>query len=107
MNKYGEQLYCTTQYLQSRFHYTKKKDTTEQITLQIKIFKSNGEMLCGASSPIGFTFEQKVTLSGKSGTCTILGWGNKSGTSYSVGNYRYEIWMNDNELLSTSIVTFK
>lgn len=107
LNKYGEQLYCTTQYLQSRFHYTKKKDTTEQITLQIKIFKSNGEMLSGASSPIGFTFEQKVTLSGKSGTCTILGWGNKSGTSYSVGNYRYEIWMNDNELLSTSIVTFK
>ena len=107
LNKYGEQLYCTTQYLQSKFHYTKKKDTTEQITLQIKIFKSNGEMLSGASSPIGFTFEQKVTLSGKSGTCTILGWGNKSGTSYSVGNYRYEIWMNDNELLSTSIVTFK
>lgn len=107
LNKYGEQLYCTTQYLQSRFHYTKKKDTTEQITLQIKIFKPNGEMLSGSSSPKGFTFDQKVTLSGKSGTCTILGWGNKSGTSYSVGNYRYEIWMNDNELLSTSIVTFK
>lgn len=107
LNKFGEQLYCTTQYLQSKFHYTKNMDTTEQITLQIKIFKPNGEMLSGGSSPKGFTFEQKVTLSGKIGSCIILGWGNKSGTLYSVGNYRYEIWMNNNELLSTSIVTFK
>lgn len=107
LNKFGEQLYCTTQYLQPKFHYTKKMDTTEQITLQIKIFRPNGKMLSGETSPKGFTFEQKVTLSGKSGTCTIPGWGNKSGTLYSVGNYRYEIWINGNELLSTSIVTFK
>lgn len=106
LTNFGRQLYSDTQYLRARVTFKKPSANAESITLQVKIYKPDNSLAQGKSSPVGCTFEQKISLSGKENTVNLTGWGNKNGTSYKVGDYRYEIW-HEGKMLFSKIITIK
>ena len=99
---YGAQLYQDTKYLKAKVDFKRKKDANEKMKFQIKILLPNGTMLRGGSSPAGYTFEQEISLAGKSGHFFTLGWGNSEGSSYTPGAYTYEIWYNGKKVFATT-----
>lgn len=106
LTAYGQQLRTDMQYLQSKVFYRKESGATLQAKWQVKLFRPDGTLVQGSTSPAGCTFEQEVTLNGTSGTVELLGWGSRNGDAYVAGNYRYEIWHNGNRL-SSSVVKVK
>ena len=100
---YGQQLYSDMQYLTGKVSYRKQSATQETVTLQVKIIRPNGTVNRGDTSPTGYSFEQKVTLSEKEGAFETLGWGSTSKKSYPPGTYHYEIWMDGTKLYSRAI----
>lgn len=107
LTNYGAQLYSDTQYLKAKIYYQKKAASTESFNLRVKIFNPNGTLVKGKTSPENCTFEQRIVLSGKEGSFLLSSWGNKEGTLYSAGSYRYEIWLNNTKLLYATMVNIK
>ena len=107
MRNYGSQLYSDTQYLRAKVFYQKPTASTESFKLKVKIFNPDGSLSRGGGSPTGYTFEAQLLLSGKEGSFFLTGWGNKEGTLYTAGNYRYEIWLDGTKLLYATMVNIK
>lgn len=107
LRNYGSQLYSDTQYLRAKVSYRKPTASTESFKLKVKIFNPDGSLNRGSVSPAGYTFETQLLLSGKEGSFLLTGWGNKEGTVYTAGNYRYEIWLNGTKLLYATMVNIK
>lgn len=103
LTEYGQQLYSDIQYLQPRITYKKRSANAETLKLQVKIIRPDGTLLRGSTSPEEYTFEENLTLSGREGNCVIMGWGNKEGTAYPAGTYRYEIWHEGAKIYTTNI----
>ena len=76
-----KQLYSTYDGdLQNKFYYTYK----------------DGTLKTGSSSPSGYSYSSKITISGNSPQVfTLSGWGSKTAGHWSIGNYRFEIWYGD------------
>lgn len=106
LTDFGQQLYSDMQYLKPKITYAKKTEATESFTLKVKIFRPDGTLVRGSTSPADCTFEQQVKVTGKDGTFWTMGWGNKNGTAYTAGTYRYEIWSNGTKLY-TRMITVK
>lgn len=100
---YGQQLYSDIQYLIGKVSYRRQSATPETVTLQVKIVTPNGTVVRDNTSPTGYSFEQKITVSEKEGTFKTTGWGSSKGKSYPPGTYHYEIWMNGTKLYTKSI----
>lgn len=107
LRNYGSQLYSDTQYLRAKVFYQKPTASTESFKLKVKIFNPDGSLSRGGGSPAGYTFETQLLLSGKEGSFFLTGWGNKEGTLYTAGNYRYEIWLDGTKLLYATMVNIK
>lgn len=107
LRNYGSQLYSDTQYLRAKVFYRKPTAATESFKLKVKIFNPDGSLSRGGGSPTGYTFETQLLLSGKEGSFFLTGWGNKEGTLYTAGNYRYEIWLDGTKLLYATMVNIK
>lgn len=107
LRNYGSQLYSDTQYLRAKVFYQKTTASTESFKLKVKIFNPDGSLSRGGGSPAGYTFETQLLLSGKEGSFFLTGWGNKEGTLYTAGNYRYEIWLDGTKLLYATMVNIK
>lgn len=107
LRNYGSQLYSDTQYLRAKVFYQKPTASTKSFKLKVKIFNPDGSLNRGSVSPAGYTFETQLLLSGKEGSFLLTGWGNKEGTLYTAGNYRYEIWLNGTKLLYATMVNIK
>ena len=107
LRDYGKQLYENTNYLKAKAYYKKASALTESFNLKVKIFNPDGSLKRGKSSPQGYTFEDRVVLSGKAGSCLLTGWGNDKGTTFPAGTYRYEIWLNGTKLLHATTITIK
>lgn len=107
LRNYGSQLYSDTQYLRAKVFYQKPTASTESFKLKVKIFNPDGSLSRGGGSPTGYTFETQLLLSGKEGSFFLTGWGNKEGTLYTAGNYRYEIWLDGTKLLYATMVNIK
>ena len=107
LRNYGSQLYSDTQYLRAKVSYRKPTASTESFKLKVKIFNPDGSLNRGSVSPAGYTFETQLLLSGKEGSFLLTGWGNKEGTVYTAGNYRYEIWLDGTKLLYATMVNIK
>lgn len=92
---YGETIWdFKTKYLTPRITIKPFKGTGTY-TVYVKLYK-DGSLRTGTSSPSGYTYSSKVTISGNSSQVFILpGWGSKTAGFWSMGEYRFEIWYGD------------
>ena len=92
---YGYNIYShNTMYLTPQITYT-SIDEEKYITLKIKLYRPNGELSKGTSSPDGFSFETQFYIQNGTNTKVLTGWGNDQKGNWDSGNYRFEIWYND------------
>lgn len=92
---YGETIWdFKTKYLTPRITVKPFKGTGTY-TVYVKLYK-DGSLRTGTSSPSGYTYSSKVTISGNSSQVfTLPGWGSKTAGFWSMGEYRFEIWYGD------------
>ena len=92
---YGETIWdFKTKYLTPRITVKPIKSTGTH-TVYVKLYK-NGTLSTGTSSPTGYTYSSKVTISGSSSQVfTLAGWGSSTAGHWSMGEYRFEIWYGD------------
>lgn len=92
---YGETIWdFKTKYLTPRIT-VKPIKSTGTYTVYVKLYK-DGSLSTGTSSPSGYTYSSKVTISGNSSQVfTLSGWGSKTAGNWSMGEYRFEIWYDD------------
>ena len=92
---YGETIWdFKTKYLTPRITVKPFKGTGTY-TVYVKLYK-DGSLRTGTSSPSGYTYSGKVTISGNSSQVfTLPGWGSKTAGFWSMGEYRFEIWYGD------------
>lgn len=92
---YGETIWdYKAKYLTPRITIKPFK-STGTYTVYVKLYKE-GSLCTGTSSPSGYTYSSKVTISGNSSQVfTLSGWGYKTAGNWSVGEYRFEIWYGD------------
>lgn len=76
---------------------------TGEVTIYSKIYRPDGTMMTGNSSPDGYTTSDGADFDkGNGNAITFPGWGNADGGSYTEGTYRWELWYNDKRLYSTN-----
>ena len=92
---YGETIWdYKTKYLTPRIT-VKPFKSTGTYTIYVKLYK-DGSLSTGTSSPSGYSYSNKVTISGNSSQVfTLSGWGSKTAGNWSTGEYRFEIWYDD------------
>ena len=92
---YGETIWdYKTKYLTPRIT-VKPFKSTGTYTIYVKLYK-DGSLRTGSSSPSGYSYSSKVTISGNSSQVfTLSGWGSKTAGHWSTGEYRFEIWYGD------------
>lgn len=92
---YGETIWdYKTKYLTPRIT-VKPIKSTGTYTIYVKLYK-DGSLRTRTSSPSGYSYSSKVTISGNSSQVfTLSGWGSKTAGHWSTGEYRFEIWYDD------------
>lgn len=103
-NDYGSTLYASDiKYLYAKAYIQSLTNTSRDLTLYVKIYKPDGTLMTGSSSPSGYTNSFSKTITSSSTYVLLNGWGNKNGGTYTPGQYRYEIWYQNNKLYSTHV----
>lgn len=94
LNSYGSTLYSADmRYLSAKITYNGPSSEVEK-TVKIKIYKPDGTLDTGSSSPSGYTRQRDVTFKpGTGNTAYLGGWGNNDQSLYPAGTYTYEIWI--------------
>lgn len=105
INDYGSTLYSSElRYLKPKLYYNGLASEKKTIKLFWKIYKGDGTLSRGSSSPEGYTSSSEYTIyPGNGNTINLLGWGNDDGGTYPVGTCRYELWYNGNCLFSKQV----
>lgn len=108
INDYGSTIYASdVKYLFMRLYCSNLSNSTKKVTLYQKIYKPDGTLMKGSSSPSGYTYSAEVTLNTNTTYVPLSGWGNKSGGAYVPGTYKFEIWYNSNKLYNTTFTLYK
>jgi len=96
ITSWGKTLYSSQmRYLYLRITYNCNTNAQHEIKLFTKIFKPDGTLSSGTSSPEGYTMKKIFTSVGEKKqkvTQDLNGWGNNTQSIYSAGNYRIELW---------------
>lgn len=102
---YGSTLYAQDiKYLCGRITYDGKCSSSKSLTLYVKIYKPDGTLMSGSSSPAGYTYSWSTTVySGSGKTMNVGGWGNDSGTTYTNGTYRWEVWYDGSKIYENAV----
>lgn len=66
--------------------------------LSIKIFDKEGELCQGSSSPHDCSYLEEISVSLGKNSEELKGWGNDKLGNWSSGDYRIEVWYNNNKL---------
>ncbi|MDR0894450.1 MAG: hypothetical protein LBN06_04020 [Prevotellaceae bacterium] len=94
LTDYGKNIYSrNTMYLEPKIFYTGL--VHKAITLNVKLFKPNGSLSTGNSSPPGYSFSRNSTFRTGKDSLTLSGWGGNDKGHWSKGNYRIEFWYGD------------
>lgn len=103
LTSYGGTLYADEmRYATPKLTYNCTR-AASNITLYTKIYRPDGTMMIGSSSPSGYTTSDDADFEkGTSNTLELPGWGSKDGGSYHKGTYRWELWYKNKKLISTS-----
>lgn len=100
---YGNKIYSrNTMYLKPKIYYTGVVSGTK--TLKVKLYKPNGSLSQGNSSPSGCSYDDSFYISSYSTTETLKGWGGQYKGHWDPGTYRIEIWY-ENTCLKTKSFT--
>lgn len=96
---FGETMYTDDmRYLACKIYYNGGSSEVTK-TLYIKIYKPDGTLSTGSSSPDGYTRKREVTFYAGSNNVTDLGgWGNSDESIYPSGTYRYEFWLDGKKI---------
>ncbi len=101
INPYGSKLYASDmKYLGTKAYITPKINSSKTITLGVKIYRPDGTIMQGASSPDKYTKKHTATIYNSTTSIDLGGWGNATTSIYTAGTYRYEIWYNGSKLHS-------
>lgn len=103
----GEKIYSDWQFLTPGIRYDNLGEEGKAITLQFKILDPSGNLLQGAKSPSGYTYEIKTQIEGgykKNKIFSLYGWGNSNGNYYVPGKYTYQIWCNGKMLYNSLLI---
>ncbi len=95
INSFGSTLYRNQlRYLKPRIKFDSFLDYGKDFKIHVKMYRPNGVLDQGSSSPSGYTFSDEIYLKSNSRnqTARLKGWGTKEPGSYSIGTYRFEIW---------------
>lgn len=104
ISDYGQALYeGKVQYLKPRIYYNGKYSSNQEAVLYVRYFKSSGGLVCGSSSPVGFSFKESVTIKSGSNSIVLTGFGNEAATLYKEGTCKAEIWIDGEKLYETDI----
>lgn len=91
INSYGSTIYSSdTRYLSPRIYVNVKVSGT--YTIYVKLFRPNGTMSTGGSSPSGYTFSDTISLYTYTTYVNLLGWGNNTPGHWPSGTYRWEFY---------------
>ena len=74
------------------------------VTFDIKVLNPNGTLNTGTSSPSGYSYSSTVRLNaGNDQTIRLSGWGSSTSSTYSAGQYIFEVWYNGFRLISERV----
>ena len=76
-------------------------------TFYIKLFRPDGNMSIGESSPTGYSFSSTAYIGSGKGSARLSSWGNKTKGHWADGAYRIEIWYDNSCISSRSFVIYK
>ncbi len=105
INPYGSSLTANEiKYLSPRIHYDGRLMQSRNITVNVKIYRPDGTLMSGSSSPDGYSYSANINVVPGMGNSTVVSaWGNSAGGTYSPGLYNVEIWYGERMLYSKSV----
>lgn len=108
LTSYGGTLYADElKYATPKLTYTCSRSVSN-VTLYTKIYRPDGTMMTGSSSPSGYTTSDEADFEkGNSQTLVLPGWGNNDGGSYQKGLYRWELWYKSKRLISSTFQVYE
>lgn len=102
---FGKTIYSyQTKYLQPKLYVSVNTPGTYKI--YHKLYKPDGKLSTGSSSPSGYTSSREVTLNSYTSYVYMLGWGNNTAGTWKSGNYRWEFWYNGNKIGEKSFTIY-
>lgn len=91
VTNYGNTLYSSsTMYLEPKIYY--EGISGGFTTLYIKLYKPNGQLSTGSSSPSGYSYSTSLYIITGNNNSTLGGWGSSTRGHWDRGTYRIEIW---------------
>lgn len=94
-------------YLKPKLYYHGLSASNQNLVFYYRIFTSSGTMICGDSSPQGYSLKESVTIKPGYNSLLLSGWGKSGGGAYEVGNNKYEIWLDGEKLYETKFFVKK
>lgn len=89
-------------YLKPKMYYHGLSNSTQNLTLYYRIYDSTGTMVCGDSSPSGYSQKENVTIKYGYNTYYMSGWGTEKGGTYKSGTNKYEVWLDGEKIYETT-----
>ena len=100
LNAYGERLCAAdVHYLMPRIYYKSTYSSSQDWAFKYKIYKPDGTLMSGSTSPSGYTNSFEMTVDPGEHYRGIGGWGRSGGGAYDqTGQYRFEVWRNGSRI---------
>ena len=108
LTSYGGTLYSDEmRYATPKITYNCSRAASD-ITLYTKIYKPDGSLMTGSSSPSGYTTSDDADFeTGTGNTLELPGWGNNDHSNYPKGTYRWELWYKSKRIFSASFYVYE
>ena len=108
LNAYGERLYAAdVHYLMPRIYYKSTYSSSQDWAFKYKIYKPDGTLMSGSTSPSGYTNSFEMTVNPGENYCGIGGWGRSGGGAYDqTGQYRFEVWRNGSRIYQQNFTLY-
>jgi len=108
LTSYGGTLYSNEmRYATPKITYNCTRAASD-VTLYTKIYKPDGSLMTGSSSPSGYTTSDDADfVTGTSNTLELPGWGNNDHSNYPKGTYRWELWYKSKRIFSASFYVYE
>lgn len=102
---YSETIYSrNTMFLKPRIKYYGVVNGEK--TLKVKLYRPNGRLDTGDSSPSGYSYSDNVYIQRGTNSLNLKGWGNKNRGYWGKGKYRIEIWYENSCLKSETFTIY-
>jgi len=108
LNAYGERLCAAdVHYLMPRIYYKSTYSSSQDWAFKYKIYKPDGTLMSGSTSPSGYTNSFEMTVDPGENYCGIGGWGRSGGGAYDqTGQYRFEVWRNGSRIYQQNFTLY-